>query len=145
MEEFLLCIHTIREHTLEDLRRTVLAKEVGFLSYAARIIGPIRDEANEILHRNQLLSLSKYGAGLPVLNLLPFTGSADVEGNTEFYASISDVYSIEAARKLWSAADITNAMLAFDEWQPAYILHIARQFTAQMNAGQQHYQFGKNR
>lgn len=116
MEEYLFCIHTIRETSSHDLRESVLAKEVGGPSYAVKIVGPTFAEAHEIIAQNQLLFLSKYGAGLPVLNMLPFAEKVETDDGPEFYASIPDLFTLGAARQFWSAGLITNAILSYNTW-----------------------------
>ena len=116
MEELLLCIHTIGESSLDDLRESVLAKEVGVLNYATIILGPTFEEAQDILQQNQLKFLSKYGAGLPVLDLHPFAEKVNVDGKMEYYAFIPAIYKLDEANQLWSSSIITSARLSFNEW-----------------------------
>lgn len=116
MEEFLLCIHTIRETSLDDLRESVLKKDVGILSYAVIILGSTFEETQDILLQNQLRALFQYGAGLPVLNMLPFAEKVEADGKTEYYASIPELYTLDEANKLWRSSVITSARLSFNEW-----------------------------
>lgn len=144
MEENLLCIHVITESSPADLKNAVVdmdvitkrkiavqealagqeliipeataEKDAGYLKYAVKLIGPTFKEAQDILLQNQLLFLTKYGAGLEELNMLPFVEKVETDGDTEYYASIPEVFTPDEANQLWSPGIISNAIVSFNEW-----------------------------
>ncbi|MDR1291296.1 MAG: hypothetical protein LBK06_08845, partial [Planctomycetaceae bacterium] len=73
--------------------------------------------ALEIVNRNWLLAVSQQRFEFPELNMSPFVTKIELDENIcEYHASCVDLFSMDAAYKLWNQLDIAVARAAYDRW-----------------------------
>lgn len=117
MDEFFLCVHVFCEHSLDSLREVLAGSDCGTLLYATKITGMSRADVQEIVHRNWLVAVSQYRSEFSGLNMYPFVEKIEIDDNVcEYHASRVDLFSIDAAYKLWNQLDIAAARNAYDRW-----------------------------
>jgi hypothetical protein len=117
MDVFFLCVHVFCEHSLDSLREVLVGHDRGILLYAVKITGISYAEALEIVHRNWLVAVSEYRSEFLGLNMYPFVTKIETDENIcEYHASCVDLFSIDAAYKLWNQLDIAVARAAYDRW-----------------------------
>lgn len=117
MEEYLVCVHAYCESSLESLKEATAGNDLGILLYAAKVTGPTYNELQEIVQRSWIAANRPSVPKFNGFNLHPFIERVEInEGIIEYHASQVDVFSLDAAHKLWSKVDIASACVAFDRW-----------------------------
>jgi hypothetical protein len=117
MGAFFLCVYVFCEHSLDSLREVLKGHDCGTLLYAIKITGISHAEAQEIVRRNWLVAVSQYRSEFPCLNMQPFVKKIEIDDNVfEYHASCIDLFSIDAAYKLWNQLDIAVAQAAYNRW-----------------------------
>jgi hypothetical protein len=102
---------------LDSLREVLVNHDCGTLLYVVKITGISHTEAQEIVHRNWLVAASQHQSEFPSLNMFPFVAKIEIDENVcEYHASCVDLFSMDAAHKLWNQLDIARARTAYDYW-----------------------------
>jgi hypothetical protein len=102
---------------LDSLREVLAGHDCGTLLYAVKITGISHAEVQEIVHRNWLVAVSEHRSEFSGLNMQPFVTKIEVENNVcEYHASCVDLFSLDAAYKLWNQLDIARTRTAYDRW-----------------------------